>query len=81
MMMKIFIIAVLITIVAALGSSLYYLIRDKGQTDRTVKALSWRIGLSFSLFLLLIVLSLTGVIKPHSAFPVAPKADTSSSQQ
>jgi hypothetical protein len=45
---------------------------DKGQTDRVVKALSWRIGLSVSLFILLFILFATGVIEPHSAFLVKP---------
>jgi hypothetical protein len=38
---------------------------DKGKTDRTVKSLSWRIGLSVLLILLVIAGILTGVIKPH----------------
>jgi ABC-type dipeptide/oligopeptide/nickel transport system permease component len=79
MLIKIFIIAVLITIVVSLGSGLFYLVRDKGQSDRTVKALSWRIGISFSLFLLLIILTLTGVIKPHGVFPTASSSNASQS--
>lgn len=75
--MKIFIVIVLITIVITLGSGLYYLITDKGQSDRAVKALSWRIGLSLSLFLFLIILSVTGIIKPHGVFPVAPQEQAS----
>jgi len=39
---------------------------DKGTTDRTVKALTWRIGLSVLLILLVIVGILTGVIHPHN---------------
>ena len=81
MLIKIFIIAVLITIVVSLGSGLFYLVRDKGQSDRTVKALSWRIGISFSLFLLLIILSLSGVIQPHGVFPAAPVSNTSQSAE
>ena len=66
MLLKIFIVVALLIIVAALGSGLYYLVRDGGQTDRTVKALSWRIGLSLGLFLLLMLLAFTGVIQPNS---------------
>jgi hypothetical protein len=69
MLIKLFIVLALLTILAALGSGLYYLIRDGGQTDRTVKALSWRIGLSFTLFLLLMVLAFTGVIQPNNIVP------------
>jgi hypothetical protein len=51
--MKWFVIAVLVLILGSLGSALFYLVRDKGGTDRTVKALTLRIGLSLALFLLL----------------------------
>ena len=51
--MKWFVIAVLVLILGSLGSALFYLVRDKGSTDRTVKALTFRIGLSLALFLLL----------------------------
>jgi hypothetical protein len=50
---KIVIIAFLILIVGSLGSALYYLVRDKGTSDRTVKALTVRISLSIALFVLL----------------------------
>ena len=59
------IIAFLILIVWNLGAGLYYMMVDKGKTDRTVKSLSWRIGLSVLLILLVIAGILTGVIKPH----------------
>jgi hypothetical protein len=48
-----------------LGAGLYYMMTDKGKTDRTVKALTWRIGLSVFLILLIIAGILTGVIQPH----------------
>lgn len=71
-MVKIFILLVLMVIIGALGSGLYFMMTDKGQTDRVVKALTWRVGLSVSLFLLLFILFATGVIEPHSAFPGRP---------
>jgi hypothetical protein len=63
--MKIVVIAFLVFILASLGSALYYLIRDKGQSERTVKALTVRIGLSIALFLLLMLGYATGFISPH----------------
>jgi hypothetical protein len=42
-------------ILASLFSALYYLIKDKGQSERTVKALTVRIILSISLFALLLL--------------------------
>ena len=51
--MRIFVIAMLVLIVGSLASALWFLIRDKGNSDRTVKALTVRISLSIGLFLLL----------------------------
>jgi len=62
---KLLIIGVLIVILYNLGAGLYYMMVDKGKTNRTVKSLSWRIGLSVGLILLVILGIYTGVIKPH----------------
>ena len=64
-MQRLIIVAVLLVIVWNLGAGLYYMIVDKGKTDRTVKALSWRIGLSVGLIALVALGIFTGVIKPH----------------
>ena len=60
------IIALLVFIFFSLGSALYYLMRDSSQSTRVVKALSWRIGLSLVLFILLMVSFMLGWITPHS---------------
>ena len=52
----------LVLIVGSLGSALWFLIRDKGTTERTVKALTVRISLSIGLFLLLMAGYYFGVI-------------------
>jgi putative copper export protein len=62
---KLLIIAFLILILWNLGAGLYYMMVDKGKTDRTVKSLTWRIGLSVALILLVVAGIFTGVIKPH----------------
>jgi cytochrome bd-type quinol oxidase subunit 2 len=51
--MKIIVILFVIIILSSLGSALYFLMKDKGQSDRTVKALTVRISLSVLLFVLL----------------------------
>jgi hypothetical protein len=57
----------LFVIIYNLGSALYFLVRGKkGDSTRVVKALSWRIGLSMLLFILLLVAFGMGWIKPHS---------------
>ena len=53
--MKIVIVVFLILILASLGSALFYLMKDKGTGDRTVKALTLRVALSVSLFLMLML--------------------------
>jgi succinate dehydrogenase/fumarate reductase cytochrome b subunit len=59
------VIAFLIVIVWNLGAGLYYLMIDRGQTKRTVNALTRRIALSVILILLVAVGIYSGWIKPH----------------
>jgi len=49
--MRVFVVLAFIGILASLASALVYLMRDKGSTNRTVNALTVRIGLSVALFL------------------------------
>ncbi len=51
--MKIVVILIFIAILASLGSALFLLVHDRGQSRRTVMALAMRVGLSVGLFLLL----------------------------
>lgn len=62
---KILIVLILLMILYNLGAGLFYMMADKGKTKRTVNALTWRIGLSVALILLVILGIWTGVIKPH----------------
>jgi len=62
---KLLIIAFLILIFWNLGAGLYYMMVDKGKTDRTVKSLTWRIGLSVALIVLVVAGIASGIIKPH----------------
>ena len=59
------VIAFLIVIVWNLGAGLYYLMVDRGQTKRTVNALTKRIVLSVILILLLVLAIKMGWIVPH----------------
>lgn len=54
-MVRLFVIAVLVLIVGSLGSALYFLMRDRGASNRTVNALTVRVGLSILLFLILVL--------------------------
>jgi len=53
--MKIVVILFLVFIVGSLASALYFLVKDKGQGERTVKALTVRVVLSLVLFALLML--------------------------
>lgn len=72
MFFKIAVIILLFVILFSLGSGLVFMIRDKGQSHRTVKALTVRITLSVGLFILLMIAYATGLITPHGIYPVAP---------
>jgi hypothetical protein len=53
--MRILVLVFIGLILASLGSALFFLVRDQGQSMRTVKALAVRVALSLLLFLLLMV--------------------------
>jgi hypothetical protein len=65
MLSKIIVILFLVAILGSLSSGLFYLIKDKGSSDRTVRALTLRISLSVLLFVLLMLGYLTGLLQPH----------------
>jgi cytochrome bd-type quinol oxidase subunit 2 len=50
---KIVVILLFVAILASLGSALLFLVTDGGRSKRAVKALALRVGLSLTLFLLL----------------------------
>lgn len=62
MWIKALIVIALIMIVTSLFSALFFLNKDKGTGQRTAKALTIRICLSFALFFLLLIGYYMGVI-------------------
>ena len=50
---KIVVIVFVVLILASLGSALFYLVTDRSNSKRVAKALALRVGLSVTLFLLL----------------------------
>ena len=65
MLTKVIVIIVMLFILYSLGSGLYYLMKDKGDSTRTVKALTWRIGISLALFIFLLLGYYFGWLQPH----------------
>jgi Protein of unknown function (DUF2909) len=51
--MRFVVVGMLMLILGSLFSGLYYLLHDKGNSDRAVRALTVRIALSITLFLVL----------------------------
>ncbi len=62
---KVIIVLFLVLILYNLAAGLYYMIVDKGRTKRTVNALTWRVGLSIALVVLVVLGIWSGVITPH----------------
>jgi NADH:ubiquinone oxidoreductase subunit 6 (subunit J) len=71
---KVIIVLIFIGIVVSLASSLFYLVNDKGDSRRTLRALTVRIGLSVGLFAFLMILVGLDVIEPHGVYPQPPSA-------
>jgi hypothetical protein len=67
LMFKLPVLIVLGFIVFSLAQGMYYLAKDDGEVDKTrvVKALTVRIVLSLTLFLLLMVGYFIGIFEPH----------------
>ena len=65
MLIKYAVIAMLVLIFASLFSAMIFLFKDKGRGVRTAKALTWRIGLSLTLFILLMAGFYFGIIPPQ----------------
>ncbi|MGH8307320.1 MAG: twin transmembrane helix small protein [Gammaproteobacteria bacterium] len=63
------ILVILFIIIVSLFSGLYFMLHDRGESTRTVKALTVRITISLILFALLMIGYWTGWLHPHSLFP------------
>ena len=70
MLARIAIVVFLLVIVYMLGSAFYFLMRDKGEGKRTVRRLTWRIGLAMLLFVMLYGAFLAGWLRPGGPNPV-----------
>ncbi len=65
MWQKVLIVLVFIAIIYNLGAGLYFMMTDKGATNRTVNALTRRIAISVALFALVGLGIWMGWIEPH----------------
>lgn len=63
------ILVILLIIVASLFSGMYYMLHDRGQSTRAVKALTVRIAISLLLFAVLMIGYWSGWLHPHGLLP------------
>ena len=66
MLFKIIIIALLLIILVSLGTALFSMLKNEPDSNRTVKALTFRISLSIALLILILVGYSLGLIAPHN---------------
>ena len=70
MITRIIVILFMIAIIVSLGSALHSMLRSQEpRSTQTVKALTFRIGLSLLLFVLLILSFAFGLLTPHAISP------------
>lgn len=63
---KIAVVLMLLAVMAALFSGLFFMLRDGSDKRRTVRALSWRVGLQAALIGFLVLSYFMGWIQPHN---------------
>lgn len=66
MLVKLLFAALIVVILGTLASGLFFLVNDSSDSHRTVKALTWRIGLSIAAFILLLIAGWAGLIEPNA---------------
>ena len=69
MLAKLVVVVIFIGVLASLASGLFFLVKDKGRSERTVRALTIRVGVSIGLLCLLVLLWALGLIEPHGVRP------------
>ncbi|HUN26364.1 MAG TPA: twin transmembrane helix small protein [Steroidobacteraceae bacterium] len=70
-LIRLLVVVGLLVVVASLGNALYHLARGPGRGDsrKLLRALTFRIGLSVVVFILLMAAWYAGLIAPHGVEP------------
>lgn len=66
-MFKIIIVSVLLFIIFSLGVALFAFVKKDRDSDKMIKALTFRIALSIGLLILIMIGAQLGLISPHGA--------------
>ena len=64
------ILVLIVLMLGSLGSAFWYMLKDRGSGTRTVKALTFRIGIWIFLFALIVIGMYTGLITPSNTIPL-----------
>jgi hypothetical protein len=62
---RLIVVGLLVLILGSLARALYFMTAGKGDRGQMVRALTWRIGLSVGLLLLMLFAASRGWITPH----------------
>jgi len=91
LLVKYIVILLLCFVIISLFSGLYFLVKDKGQSNRTVNALTIRIGLSVVAIIIVLIAGATGILEmnpdPMTGQPTtansgdAPQEDTQTPEE
>lgn len=65
MLPKLAVVLLLLAIVVALFSGMFFMLKDGSDKRRTVNALTWRVGLQLALIAFLVLAYFMGWIQPH----------------
>ena len=68
---KIIIVVLLLLIVLSLAAGMFSLVKDRGESNRTAKFLTFRIALSILTFIFIALAFFMGWIQPHGVLPPA----------
>lgn len=79
MLYKIFIVFLVLAMLGALGSSLFFLLKDRGQGKRTLLGLASRVGIAVLLLGFLLLGLATGLIRPSAPWTEAGGAEQAES--
>lgn len=73
MILKIILLISFLLIIISLGSGLYHLVKHKEGSEKTAKALTYRISISLVLFILIMIAFATGLVSPSGLSTVMHK--------
>lgn len=66
---KVIIVVLLVLVVLSLGAGMFSMVKDRNNSDRTVKFLTLRIALSILTFIFIALSFYMGWIQPHGVMP------------